>query len=639
MLEAVGWRTVPGVASCDAIGVWGRRPVSRRGLMAAKALGKPVVTIEDGFLRSVRPGEGSPVVSLILDDVGVHYDCAAPSRLERLIANGAGDAARAARAIERLRALRLSKYNAGAEIEPPQGHILLIDQKPGDASIRYGGAGPESFQRMLAAALADHPAAEIIVKTHPDARRGHLADARLPDRVRLIDDDVVPWSLIDGAAAVYAVTSQMGFEAAIAGKPVRCFGAPFYAGWGATEDEIAVPRRAARRSAAQIFAAAYLDYAIYFDPWRGTLISCEAAMEALAFLRDDARADPAPSVATRMRMWKRGHIAAFLDRPNAPTRFEEDARAAAAKARASDRRLVVWAGREDDAIRREAAEAGAPLWRMEDGFLRSVGLGAALTPPLSLVLDDLGVYYDATRPSRFEALAAKAPEDEASLARARALIDAIVALNVTKYNLTDETPPPAPPPGRRVILVPGQVEDDASIRFGAGAVRTNAALLAAAREAAPGAWLIYKPHPDVEAGLRPGAVDAAAADQVLSGVSAATALAMADEVWTMTSLTGFEALLRGMPVTTFGAPFYAGWGLTDDRGEIPARRKARLSLEQLAHTALIAYPRYRDPVSGAPCPPEVIVERLAAGEAARPPTLRALAKLQGAFAGYAHLWR
>lgn len=102
---------------------------------------------------------------------------------------------------------------------------------------------------------------------------------------------------------------------------------------------------------------------------------------------------------------------------------------------------------------------------------------------------------------------------------------------------------------------------------------------------------------------------------------------------------GFEALLRGLPVTTLGAPFYAGWGLTRDLGPVPARRTARPSLAALVHACLIAYPRYRDPVTGLPCPVEVALERLASNAAPQPPALRLLAKAQGALAGHAWLWR
>jgi capsular polysaccharide export protein len=128
-------------------------------------------------------------------------------------------------------------------------------------------------------------------------------------------------------------------------------------------------------------------------------------------------------------------------------------------------------------------------------------------------------------------------------------------------------------------------------------------------------------------------------DLVVRKMPAGDILSKVDEVWTMTSLIGFEALMRGKSVTCLGAPFYAGWGLTEDRGEVPDRRRARPSLDQLVHAALIDYPMYRDPISGLICPPEVIVERLAAGQAAMRSTTKILAKAQGLLASFAPLWR
>jgi capsular polysaccharide export protein len=202
------------------------------------------------------------------------------------------------------------------------------------------------------------------------------------------------------------------------------------------------------------------------------------------------------------------------------------------------------------------------------------------------------------------------------------------------------------------VLVPGQVEDDASILRGAGTVRTNLGLLQAARAAYPEAVLIYKPHPDVEAGLRRGALGAedikGLADLIATKADPIALIEGCDAVVTMTSLLGFEALLRGKPVTCLGAPFYAGWGLTTDLGPVPDRRLRapdghplpRPGLLALVHAALIAYPRYYDPVSRGPCPPEVVVERLASGQdAPRGLGLRLLAKLQGRFATHARLWR
>ena len=156
---------------------------------------------------------------------------------------------------------------------------------------------------------------------------------------------------------------------------------------------------------------------------------------------------------------------------------------------------MVWAGK---------APEGTTATRVEDGFLRSRGLGAELVPPLSLVCDDLGIYYDPTRESRLEHLIAKRAElrPDQDL-RAERLIRRLVALGLSKYNLGLDTPDL---PGGHRILVPGQVEDDASIRTGAGEINTNLALLVRTREANPDATLLYKPHPDVEAGLRDGAV-------------------------------------------------------------------------------------------------------------------------------------
>ena len=108
----------------------------------------------------------------------------------------------------------------------------------------------------------------------------------------------------------------------------------------------------------------------------------------------------------------------------------------------------------------------------------------------------------------------------------------------------------------------------------------------------------------------------------------------------MTSLLGFEALIRDVSVSCYGAPFYAGWGLTDDRMAMPERRKARPTQTQLIHACLIDYPRYHDPQTGLACPVEVVVDRLAASDIPKPGTgNRIAAKLQGIFAGFAPLWR
>ncbi|SIS77920.1 capsular polysaccharide biosynthesis protein [Phaeovulum vinaykumarii] len=394
-----------------------------------------------------------------------------------------------------------------------------------------------------------------------------------------------------------------------------------------------MPRRNRRLTRAQLFAASHILAPIWWDPCRGRLCRFEEAVDQLEAEVRAFRQDRHGHVATGMRAWKRAAIARHFGR-HGPLRFIEPPAAAAETAARTGRPLLGWASR---------MPAGFSGLRVEDGFLRSRGLGADLVAPLSLVCDARGIYYDPTRPSDLEALIA-APLPAGGARRAEDLIARITDGGLTKYNLGGACP--ALPPGHR-ILVPGQVEDDASIRLGAPGW-TNRALLERVRAENPDAVIVWKPHPDVVAGLRPGALDPGVAD-ALADVSApeadpAALIAACDEVWTLTSGLGFEALLRGRPVTCLGTPFYAGWGLTRDLGPQPARRRLTLDrrpdLARLVHAALIAYPRYIDPVSGRPCPPEVVIERLARGQVPPPgPANRALARLQGLLAPWAHLWR
>jgi capsular polysaccharide export protein len=192
---------------------------------------------------------------------------------------------------------------------------------------------------------------------------------------------------------------------------------------------------------------------------------------------------------------------------------------------------------------------------VEDGFIRSVGLGADLAAPLSWVLDTRGMYFDASQPSDLEALLQNANYSAEQLSRAARLRDSLIHLGITKYNLGSPPwhRPVTVPAAQRVVLVAGQVESDASIRLGAHAVRTNLELLRAVRARCPDAYIVYKPHPDVVAGLRSGGSMGAAtgqkaaqdahslADEVLEQADMAQLLGEVDEVHVITSLTGFEA--------------------------------------------------------------------------------------------------
>ncbi len=615
LADALGLNPVNRVTEAAATLGWGRRPSFSVAQRAAEAASIPAWAAEDAFIRSLGLGvAGAEPFGFVLDRTGISFDATGPSDLEDwILAGGVDPAAAGLRA--RVVAERVTKYSSClAEPDLPAGgrrRILLVDQAAGDRSLALGLAGPEAFDRMAAAVTA-HSGAEIVVKVHPDViagrRRGCLFPDRLPPGARVLAGDCDPYALLARVDAVWVATSQLGFEALLAGVPVTCFGVPWYAGWGLTDDLGPVPaRRGAARSIDEVFTAAYLRYSRYADPVLGGPCGLDRILDRIA---DHRRTDGGGRWWMLGASWrKRRIIPRFL--PSAVVAAAHPRRIRA-QARPGDR-IAVWGVARDAEARGLAADTGATAVRVEDGFLRSVGLGTDLYRPGSLVFDDLGIYFDPRTPSRLEAILGEHPFTPAELERGAALVGLLRATGITKYNTGRGRlvlPPEAR--GRRTVLVPGQVEDDASILAGTvAAVRTNHALLAAARAAEPEAFLVYKPHPDVLAGNRAGAVPDADrwADLVVVDVPMDACLQAVDAVHTMTSLTGFEALVHGRAVTCHGMPFYAGWGLTDDRAPVPRRGRA-LPLAALVHGTLVLYPRYLDWDSGWFTGPEAMVELL-----------------------------
>ncbi|HSW17888.1 MAG TPA: glycosyltransferase [Ramlibacter sp.] len=604
---------------------WGRKPSALRAVQWARQHQLPVMRLEDGFLRSFGAGDRYPPLSLVMDDVGIYYDSTTPSALENLL-NGPTDLlAGIQHDVARARALLLehglSKYNHAppwrSDPAPGARKVLVVDQTRGDVSVTLGGADAGTFNRMLAAARAENPGATVVVKTHPDVaagRKGGYLTEVMPDESTVVLRELAePMGLLRSVDRVYVVSSTLGFEALLAGKPVTCFGLPWYAGWGATDDRQACERRARARSVDELFAAGYFHYARYVDPvthGRGTIfdvIDWLARQRRMAFGAGEAQADGAGAaargltIAIGLRRWKAANLAPMLSLLRDQLRFARDATHAAAMQPTPADRLLVWGGMPPPAVAALAERSGARLVRMEDGFVRSVGLGSDLIRPMSLVLDATGIYFDATGPSGLERLLGTATFTADELAQAARVREFIVAHGVTKYNLEPRGTPQWPSAGKLVVLAPGQVEDDASIRLGAARVNTNLALLRAARQARPDAFIVYKPHPDVSSGNRHGRVALIEAlrfaDAVETRLSVVSCVESCDEVHTITSLTGFDALLRGKRVVAYGQPFYAGWGLTED---VPAastawaRRQRRLTLDELVAGAMLRYPVYWD---------------------------------------------
>ena len=603
LIASTGARIVPPWAAADAVAGWGRKRAAERGIAAARRRGLPFVSFEDAPLRGLLPGQGVGW-GCIRDRQGIYFDCSTPSDLEDLLNAPREPTGEAEDALELMRHYRLSKYNGwDADGVPKDRFVLIVDQSRGDASVTGAGATEETFRTMILAARAAHPGVPLAIRAHP-AGSGYLSET--PGvAAEVLSPRTNPWDLLDRAEAVYTVSSQLGFEAILAGHRPHVFGGAFYAGWGLTEDRVRLPRRETRLSVLQLFDAVMLRYAHWADPVTQTPCSLSHVIEMLAAQARAYRMTSAPMRVYGVRPWKRQQVSRFLSGAKAPVRFAGPA---------PKRSKVVWASREDVPAQPDA--------RIEDGFVRSRGLGAKLVPPGSLVLDRAGIYFDPHFPSDLEQLIAGSVDlPPAAIARADRLIGRIVAEGVSKYNLAPasllETPS---------LLVVGQVEDDASIRRGTGPVRTNAELIRAARAENPEAYLVYRPHPDVAAGLRAGTVDAEreGADRIIADGDITTLWPKVEAVWALTSLAGFEALIRGGPVHCLGAPFDAGWGLTLDRWTEPfaGRREARPRLAALVHACLIDYPMYLDPLSGRHCSVEVALDRLSAAGTGQGASLR-----------------
>lgn len=593
---------VPDSVSYGGVVAWGYQPAASFASAFAKRRQSGLLRLEDGFLRSVDRRE--PPLSIVVDDLGMYYDATRASRLEALIAGACSKAqqSRAQALMEAWRTARVSKYNHAREYaaELPARYVLVVDEARGCHSIQYGLADKAGFQAMLDAALQENPACTILIKAHSEGRRrGHYDPDALAanPRVRVLADDLHPVSLIEHAETVYCVTSQLGFEGLLWGKRVRTFGMPFYAGWGLTHDELPAPDRRLPVPLENLVYAALVDYPRYIDPETKKRCEPERLIEWLGLQRRMRERFPGTVYAQGFSTYKKPIVRRFFQGSTVvfdrhPARMPEDAT------------RVVWSRKDlgpmpDNGI----LEGKNPqIVRLEDGFIRSVGLGADLVRPLSWAMDTRGIYYDSTAPSDLEHILLYTGFDDDLIHRAQLLRVCLVTEALTKYNVgtaswrrPDSASLAESDKSTPVILVPGQVESDASLAYGAPGIRRNLDLLKAVREANSQAYIVYKPHPDVVAGLRnkgQGEDEATRwCDEIVVDVAMGKMLAEVDEVHVLTSLTGFEALLRGKKVVCYGLPFYAGWGLTEDVLGL-TRRTRRLTLNELVAGVLILYPTY-----------------------------------------------
>ena len=242
-----------------------------------------------------------------------------------------------------------------------------------------------------------------------------------------------------------------------------------------------------------------------------------------------------------------------------------------------------------------------PCTLLEDGFIRSIGLGVNGSPSFSLVEDNVGIYYDATTPSKLENIL-NTYDFKADVTLMQISVEAMARIkkhHISKYNnapnLCDDIFKGDTKPK---VLIVAQTSGDASIMYGLGNVFNTKQIIDDAIKENPLSSIYIKIHPDVLSGKKKSDIFIAEIPKECTildvDVNPISLLKHFDKVYTKTSGMGMEALILGLDVVCYGLPYYAGWGRTMDK-QVCERRTRKLTLEELFAGAYILYARYYNP--------------------------------------------
>lgn len=621
---------------------WGRHKNDAIWEKKCELAGSNLYRLEDGFISYLRhPALIREPLSIITDQTGIYYDTSRSSDLESLISNLSEEQIpkdRVRNIISRIKRQKVSKYNHAHDrnqlplpLRKSKQRVLVIDQSYQDRSVIYSGANGTNFHVMLQDAIKIYPDAQIIIKSHPDSqlknKRTYLSneDCHSKHQLTFLKEDINPWSLLERVDAVFTVSSQMGFEALIAGLPVHCYGHPFYAGWGLTYDhgQAINPNRRNQKtkniSLEVLVYASLLLYPKYRNPESGRLCELEDILDYLDSMLKPHLPYYDAIYSFDLSLWKRQITSSYLkplyckdiyhrfrnsitkDRIN----FDQKRGKAAA---------LFWGypdikPAEIDKLRK----SGFDILRVEDGFIRSIGLGSDLKRPSSLIFTKHDLPYVAEGAVDIvKMLNQKTFLSEDLLRRAREIRAHIQTNRLTKYNLgrINTQDLEIPKGSQHRCLVIGQVPSDMSLKFAATRWKNDSQLLCAVRDEFPDSEIYYKPHPDIISGNRAGELpEEGLYDKLLKNIDITAAFDLVDSVHVICSLSGFEALIYEKPVFTYGRPFYAGWGLTTDKEEFPERAGPR-SLTELIAVSLISLPLYMNWEKYSLCRPETCLKQM-----------------------------
>lgn len=649
----------------QGIVVWGKKK-AQEALQLAEKFKTEIIYLEDGFLRSLTTGQDNKLtpLSLIIDKKNIYYDCNQPSELEDIANNldyylqeSKTDKnillKQASQAIEYKNFHELSKYNSATENYNTQTinnndkkNLLLIDQVQEDLSVKYSNSSKQEFIQLFEDSLKLYDSYNIYIKAHPASNTGYLEELYInspqdiKDKITLIKENINSINLLKQIDCVFTVCSLLGFEALLLNKEVHCYGSAFYSNWGLTQDKQLISRRQAKLTIQELFAISYILCTKYINPSTNKETNIFYTLKLLQKQKEVNIKNKGDiyffSFHWFNKFWKyfswfnmqslkRDRIRKYLSSTNNKIYFPENIQHAQELGINKHSKIYTWGNREKFVPNLEnlVEELNNKLGHIEDGFIRSVGLGSDCIMPMSLACDQTGVYYDHSSNSELFNILNNYTFNTRIINYAKQIKQLIIKNNISKYNVQYKELDPESelfnlPKDRKKILTIGQVPKDASIvKSTEFPVNSNLRLLKEVRKQNPDAFIIFKVHPDMLAGNRksdrvPGYQLLQHCDYIDCSTNAIQLLDFIDEVHTMTSLTGFEALVRGIPVVTYGRPFYAGWGLTQDN--LPQTNKQRkLSIDELIAGTLILYPYYLDPKTNQICLIEDVIEIITQG--------------------------
>lgn len=256
----------------DSVLLWGGATV--------KSLRKLNLEVDPPGVISCFPGPCPLVVggerydTFVLDWGGNYINPRRPSDLEvilNLLDFGAHPA------LERLgKTLRPLAFPASS---PDGGAVTVIIQDRSDPSFVYAPPSHPSAAQMIAMAQAENPGCHLDVVLAASADRRPILSGSLPSGVAVIPPEFET-AILARSRRIYTVNSPLAVGAVMRGASVVVFGQPFYAGYGLTDDRMAIPRRPRPLDRDRMFSGLFGLYCRLVDR-TGALVTLETVCDRL----------------------------------------------------------------------------------------------------------------------------------------------------------------------------------------------------------------------------------------------------------------------------------------------------------------------------------------------------------------------